>query len=188
MFNRRIFYLIVLSILHDHKEGLSAYQLLKILKEHFTPLWNPSAGALYPLLRKMTITGEIKEEMGDSDQSRFVITEIGLKRLQDIIPEVLNTSFESLPLIFDALSKVLPYALRMRFAHHVPHIFRMMAQNFPFNEPTRDEHFNGYSTSTRMERLENYKADLNKAKERSKVGQRKKLLELMRNYAGSMND
>ena len=113
----------------------------------------------------MTITGEIKEEMGDSDQSRFVITEIGLKRLQDIIPEVLNTSFESLPLIFDALSKVLPYASRMRFAHHVPHIFRMMAQNFPFNEPARDEHFNGYSTSTRMERLENYKADLNKAKE-----------------------
>ena len=44
MFNRRTFDLIVLSLLHDHQEGLTAYQLLKLLKEHFTPLWNPSAG------------------------------------------------------------------------------------------------------------------------------------------------
>ncbi len=126
MFNQRTFDLIVLSLLHDHQEGLTAYQLLKLLKEHFTPLWNPSAGALYPLLRKMVQTGEIVEETGDSDQSHFIITEVGLKRLQNIIPEVLNTSLESLPLIFDALSKALPYASRIQYASDMPRMFRIM--------------------------------------------------------------
>ena len=38
----------------------------------------------------MVQTGEIVEETGDSDQSHFIITEVGLKRLQNIIPEVLK--------------------------------------------------------------------------------------------------
>jgi DNA-binding PadR family transcriptional regulator len=164
MFNRKIFAIIALSILHDNPDGLTAYQIMKLIKEKFNLLWNPSAGAIYPLLKKLVVTGAISEEPFE-DTFRYKITDNGLKFLENIIPETLNLSLDSIPLIFDMLAKAIPDTFPMHFARSMPKMFHRSIGSCPCNNDKSHERFDNFPPKLRTQKLEAYKTELLATKE-----------------------
>jgi DNA-binding PadR family transcriptional regulator len=118
MLGRRIFDLIILSIVNDHPEGISAYNILKEIKDRFAD-WNPSPGTVYPLLKRLTSTGDINEDT-TQDPSIYRLSPKGKEYLQTKMPENLLNSLETFPNQIFTLFKSLPQMTQFKIVTKLP--------------------------------------------------------------------
>lgn len=109
---RKALNLIILSILNDNDEGLTGYSIVKQMKTKFGPNRVPSPGTIYPRLEKLKHRGLIVEE-----GNTFKISSKGKEKLTQNIPEILDGSFEFMPMFYRTLMRPLPFRKRV---HYLP--------------------------------------------------------------------
>ncbi|MFX0103552.1 MAG: PadR family transcriptional regulator, partial [Candidatus Hodarchaeota archaeon] len=108
MFPRRSLEFIILSTLKE-QDGLSGYQILKIVKNSFTFYHRLSPGTFYHQLEKLSKNGDI-EQKGDE----YFITEQGEKKINVDIPAMMNESMEYLPHLLESLMGSLSKMMQMK--------------------------------------------------------------------------
>jgi len=124
IFNRKLVDLMLLSIVMENSNGISAYSIVKELKERFDPFWNPSPGTIYPILEKLTTAGFI-EKVENKDPPIYRITDTGKQRINETVPETLDSSMKFFPMLFQNLVQGLSIPARLDFTYRIPRTFGM---------------------------------------------------------------
>ena len=90
--------ILVLSIIENY-DGISGYDLARIINEKFNKLWHASPGTIYPLLNRLTKRSfiEIEEVIKNNRNIKlYRITESGQKRLKEVLKKNLEPSINTL--------------------------------------------------------------------------------------------
>jgi DNA-binding PadR family transcriptional regulator len=151
--------------LNDSPQGLSAYGLVKEFREHFNTLWTPSAGTIYPLLKRLVKDDLLTENIVE-DTSIFVINEKGKVKLKENLPDTIQNSLESIPVAIKLLIKALPFPSRIRISAQSPWLFTKpdhcggMCDAFNIKEQICN-----FGQTNAIPRLEDLKTQLNRTKE-----------------------
>jgi DNA-binding PadR family transcriptional regulator len=114
------FDLIILAIINEHTEGLTAYSLLKVLNDRFDDA-APSPGTLYPLLKKLELSGSLTKENVPKNP-RYFISDAGRAVLAREYPKILEKSLSSLPIYLTTLINSLPDLIRWKFLAKSPQL------------------------------------------------------------------
>ena len=62
---------------------MHGYELIHALEEKSGGRWNPSAGSIYPALRRLEHRGFIVSTESDDDRRRFELTDLGRERVEE---------------------------------------------------------------------------------------------------------
>ena len=90
--------ILVLSIIENY-DGISGYDLARIINEKFNKLWHASPGTIYPLLNRLAKKDFIEMEViikNNRNIKLYRITESGQKRLKEILKNNLEPSINTL--------------------------------------------------------------------------------------------
>jgi len=90
--------ILVLSIIENY-DGISGYNLARIINEKFNKLWHASPGTIYPLLNRLTKGNFIEMEdilKNNRNIKLYRITESGQKRLKEVLKINLEPSINTL--------------------------------------------------------------------------------------------
>ena len=100
-------FLMLLQLKKDPKYG---YEMLKVLRVHFSGVWEPKTGTIYPALRRLEARGfvntETKEEM-----EFYKLTEQG-ESLLNQIGERLESDFKFADRYFRLITELMPRAMK----------------------------------------------------------------------------
>ena len=149
IFNRKLVDLMLLSIVMENTDGISAYSIVKELKERFDPFWNPSPGTIYPILEKLTISGFIEKVEG-KEPPIYKITENGKQKINETVPETLDSSMKFFPMFFQNLVQGLSIPARLDFTYRIPRTFGMCGKCV---SPIEDKSFQKSLESENPKRL-----------------------------------
>ena len=90
--------ILVLSIIENY-DGISGYDLARIINKKFNKLWHASPGTIYPLLTRLAKKGFIEmEDIIKNNRSikLYRITEPGQKKLKEVLKSNLEPSINTL--------------------------------------------------------------------------------------------
>lgn len=90
--------ILVLSIIENY-DGISGYDLARIINKKFNKLWHASPGTIYPLLNRLTKRSFIELEViikNNRNIKLYRITELGKKRLKEVLKTNLEPSINTL--------------------------------------------------------------------------------------------
>ena len=90
--------ILVLSIIENY-DGISGYDLARIINEKFNKLWHASPGTIYPLLNRLAKKGFIEMEViikNNRNIKLYRITEPGKIRLKEVLKSNLEPSIDTL--------------------------------------------------------------------------------------------
>jgi DNA-binding PadR family transcriptional regulator len=90
--------ILVLSIIENY-DGISGYDLARIINEKFNKLWHASPGTIYPLLNRLAKRGFIEMEdiiKNNRNIKLYRITEPGKTRLKEVLKSNLEPSINTL--------------------------------------------------------------------------------------------
>ncbi|NVM18361.1 MAG: PadR family transcriptional regulator [Candidatus Lokiarchaeota archaeon] len=90
--------ILVLSIIENY-DGISGYDLARIINEKFNKLWHASPGTIYPLLTRLAKRGFIEMEdviKNNRNIKLYRITEPGQIRLKEVLKSNLEPSINTL--------------------------------------------------------------------------------------------
>ncbi|NVM19819.1 MAG: PadR family transcriptional regulator [Candidatus Lokiarchaeota archaeon] len=90
--------ILVLSIIENY-DGISGYDLARIINEKFNKLWHASPGTIYPLLTRLAKKGFIEMEdviKNNRNIKLYRITEPGQIRLKEVLKSNLEPSINTL--------------------------------------------------------------------------------------------
>lgn len=118
MFPRRALDLVILTILKDHPDGLTGYSIREKMKEKFPDMNVPSAGTIYPRLKRLSRKGDIEEK-----ENLFLISAQGKDKLARNIPDVIEESMDFFPMFYKFLMRPLPFKSRMDYMSRGPPFF-----------------------------------------------------------------
>lgn len=163
MFAKRSLDLVVLSLVSDAERGLSSYAVLKDLKERF-PYWNPSAGTIYPLLKKLSEIGDLKED-SSVNPPIYSITEQGKNRMHERLPKFLDESLENMPIFFRTLLRSVPDYLRIHFMTSFPKsVFGCSGCGTPLDDLDILDQTSNKQSSSYYDQLKTIRSSLEQAK------------------------
>jgi DNA-binding PadR family transcriptional regulator len=121
MFNRKIIDLTVLTIINSSPDGLTAYSIVKELKDTFSSFWDPSPGTVYPLLKRMVQTGDLMEiNIESSSTPLYKISEQGKTKLNEKVIATFNKSIEFIPSIMQKMIPFIPLQKRIAMIYDFP--------------------------------------------------------------------
>lgn len=164
IFNRKLIDLMLLSIVMENSDGISAYSIVKELKERFDPFWSPSPGTIYPILDKLTSSGLIAKIEG-KDPPIYRITETGKQKINETVPEALDSSMKFFPMLFQNLVQGLSIPARLDFTYRIPRTFGMCGKCVsPIEDKSFQKSLESDNPKHLRTRLEEMKAGLLDAK------------------------
>jgi len=102
--------ILVLSIIKNNPK-ISGYDLSQIINEKFKGMYKASAGTIYPLLNRLAEKDYLKaEEILENNRQKkvYVVTEIGIKQLQEILEGNLRLSIDKLGDFVETVIKAFP--------------------------------------------------------------------------------
>jgi len=162
MFPRRALAMVILTILKDHPEGLTGYSIREAMKEKFPEMMVPSAGTIYPRLKRLNRKGDIEEK-----NNLYLISAQGKDKLVRKIPEFINESMDFYPMFYKFLMRTLTFKSRMDYMSRDPPFFGHGPHKHMFDESIFPEDFNCTAdTSESVTRLQAIKTRLLKVKTR----------------------
>ncbi len=102
--------LLVMSIIKDREDGITGYDIIQEINKEFKH-WNVSAGTLYPLLKSLAekeLVSVNKVMEGNRRKKLYYITENGRAKLEKVIEQRMQTSFDHIGDFINAIKKSFP--------------------------------------------------------------------------------
>lgn len=145
-------FLMLLQLENGPKYG---YEMLKDIREHFSGIWEPKTGTIYPALKRLEARGFVKTEMKE-DMEFYELTEQGSELLMQI-GERLEGNLKFAHRYFMFATQLMPSSIKYRMLN----MMRVLAEEDVMPPIFIENFLEDMNGTTKLEVLESIKAHLN---------------------------